>query len=184
MREGSRIASASAGAAARDRERGPELAKHRPSNDHVGVLAGAPPANGPSGCNPSAPSPWCSPWPSSSPRRRTRCSSHRMCPPRTTTTQPTHAGTLLSVDGRRPLDAALEAVLDGCQAAACGSSVAVGRSSRRRPCQCLGVHRGPGGPALEVRTAVGRRAGWPPRPGRSARTHYRAGGALEPLGEL
>ena len=63
---------------ARNGERGPELAKHRPSNDHVGVLAGAPPANGPSGCNPSAPSPWCSPWPSSSPRRRTRCSSHRM----------------------------------------------------------------------------------------------------------
>ena len=78
MLELTRIASSSAAGAARGRERGPELAQRRPSNDHVGVLAGAPPANGPSGCNPSAPSPWCSPCPSSSPRRRTRCSSHRM----------------------------------------------------------------------------------------------------------
>ena len=83
--------------------------------------------------------------------------AHTTRPPRATTTQPTHR--LLSVHGRRPLDAALEAVLDGCQAAACGSSVAAGRSSRRPLCPCLGVHRGPGRPALEVRTAVGRRAG-------------------------
>ena len=73
------------------------------------------------------------------------------------TAQPTHR--LLSVHGRRPLEAALEAVLAGCQAAACGSSVAAGRSSRRPLCPCLSVHRGPGRPALEVRTAVGRRAG-------------------------
>ena len=102
--------------------------------------------------------------------------------PRATTTQPTHR--LLSVHGRRPLDAALEAVLDGCQAAACGSSVAAGRSSRRPRCPCLGVHRGPRRPALEVRTAVGRRASCPQPPGRSARTHRRARGALEPLGKL
>ena len=70
--------------------------------------------------------------------------AHTACPPRTTTTQPTHR--LLSVDGRRPLDAALEAVLDGCQAAAPGSSVAAGRSSRRPPCPCLAVRRGPGRP--------------------------------------
>ena len=82
--------------------------------------------------------------------------AHTTRPPRATTTQPTHR--LLSVHGRRPLDAALEAVLHGCQAAACGSSVAAGRSSRRPPCPCFGVHRGPGRPALEVRTAVGRRA--------------------------
>ena len=103
-------------------------------------------------------------------------------PPRATTTQPTHR--LLSVHGRRPLDAVLEAVLDGCQAAACGSSVPAGRSSRRPLCPCLGVHRGPGRPALEVRTAVGRRASCPQPPGRSARTHRRARGALEPLGKL
>ena len=88
--------------------------------------------------------------------------AHTACPPRTTTTQPTHR--LLSVDGRRPLDAALEAVLDGCQAAALGSSVAAGRSSRRPPCPCLGARRytrrgpaRPGGP--DGPTAVGRRAG-------------------------
>ena len=83
--------------------------------------------------------------------------AHTACPPRSSTTQPDTK--LLSVDDRRPLDAALEAVLHGCQAAACGSGVAAGRSSRRPPCPCLGVHRGPGRPALEVRTAVGRRAG-------------------------
>ena len=84
--------------------------------------------------------------------------AHTACPPRTTTTQPTHR--LLSVDGRRPLDAALEAVvLDVCQAAELGCSVAALWSSRRPPCSCLGVRRGPGRPAPEVRTAVGRRAG-------------------------
>ena len=51
----------------------PRLATHRPSLDRVGVLAGARPADGPSGCNPSAPSCWCSPCPSSSPHRRNRC---------------------------------------------------------------------------------------------------------------
>ena len=76
--------------------------------------------------------------------------------PCATTTQPTHR--LLCVHGRRPSGAALEAVFDGCPAAARGSSVAAGRSSRRSPCPCLGVRRGPGRPALEVRTAVGRRA--------------------------
>ena len=82
--------------------------------------------------------------------------AHTSRPPRATTTQPTHR--LLSVDGRRPLDAALEAVLDGCQAAAPGSSVAAGRSSRRLPCPCLGLRRGLERPTPEVRTAVGRRA--------------------------
>ena len=82
--------------------------------------------------------------------------AHTACPPRTTTTQPDTR--LLSVDGRRPLDAALEAVLDGCQAAAPGSSVAAGRSSRRLPCPCLDLRRGPERPTPEVRTAVGRRA--------------------------
>ena len=56
MLEGSRIASASAGAAARDGERGPRRARHRPSTDCVGVLAGVRPADGPNGFNPSAPS--------------------------------------------------------------------------------------------------------------------------------
>ena len=73
MCERPRIASSSAGAAARDGERGPELAQRRPSLERVGVLAGARPADGPSGCNPSAPSCRCSPCPSSSPRRRNRC---------------------------------------------------------------------------------------------------------------
>ena len=73
MLEDSRIASASPGAAARDGERGPRRAGCRPSLDRVGVLAGARPADGPSGCNPSAPSCWCSPCPSSSPHRRNRC---------------------------------------------------------------------------------------------------------------
>ena len=40
--------------------------------------------------------------------------AHTSRPPRATTTQPTHR--LLSVHRRRPLDAALEAVLDGCLA--------------------------------------------------------------------
>ena len=57
----------------REQDLCPRLATHRPSLDRVGVLAGAPPANGPSGCNPSAPSCWCSPCPSSSPHRRNRC---------------------------------------------------------------------------------------------------------------
>ena len=109
--------------------------------------------------------------------------AHTSRPPRATTTQPTHR--LLSVDGRRPLDAALEAVLDVCQAAELGCSVAaLWTSSPRPPCPCLVVRRGPGRPAPEVRTAVGRRGGRPPLPGWSARTHSRAGGALESLGKL
>ena len=76
--------------------------------------------------------------------------------PCATTTQPTHR--LLCVHGRRPSGAALEAVHCGCQAAARGSSVVARRSSRRPPCPCLGVRRGPGRPAHEVRTAAGRRA--------------------------
>ena len=76
MLEGSRNASSSAAGATRDRERGPELAQRRPSLERVGVLAGARPADGPSGCNPSAPSCRCSPCPSSSPCRRNRCCSH------------------------------------------------------------------------------------------------------------
>ena len=110
--------------------------------------------------------------------------AHTACPPRTTTTQPTHR--LLSVDGRRPLDAALEAVLDVCQAAELGCSVAALWSSRRPPCACpcLGVRRCPERSAPEVRTAVDRRAGRPPLAGRSARTHGRVRGALEPLVEL
>ena len=68
-----RTASSSAAGATRGRERGPELAQRRPSLERVGVLAGARPADGPSGCNPSAPSCRCSPCPSSSPHRRSRC---------------------------------------------------------------------------------------------------------------
>ena len=68
-----RTASSSAAGTARGRERGPERAQRRPSLERVGVLAGVRPADGPSGCNPSAPSCWCSPCPSSSPHRRNRC---------------------------------------------------------------------------------------------------------------
>ena len=156
MLELTRIASSSAAGAARGRERGPQRAQRRPSLERVGVLAGARPADGPSGCNPSAPSCWCSPCPPPARLIDEPGVAHTSRPPRATTTQPTHR--LLSVDGRRPLDAALEAVLDGCQAAALGSSVAAGRSLRRPPCPCLGLRRGPGRPAHEVRTAAGRRA--------------------------
>ena len=51
----------------------PELARRRPSTDHVGVLAGARPADGPNGCSPSAPSWRRSAGRSSLLRRRIRC---------------------------------------------------------------------------------------------------------------
>ena len=163
----------------------PRRARCRPSTDCVGVLAGARKVRGERRA------------PKAQVLRHHRGGARHGPPGRpvdetggapttrallSSTAQPTHR--LLSVHGRRPLHAALEAVLDGCQAAACGSSVAAGRSSRRPPCPCFGVHRGPGRPALEVRTAVGRRASCPQPPGRSAWTHRRAGGALEPLVKL
>ena len=73
MLEDSRIASASAGAAACDGERVPRRARRRPSTDRVGVLAGARPADGPNGCSPSAPSWRRSAGRSSLLRRRIRC---------------------------------------------------------------------------------------------------------------
>ena len=82
--------------------------------------------------------------------------AHTACPPRSSITQPDTR--LHSVGGRSPSDAAVEPHFDGCQAAELGCSVAALWSSRRPPCSCLGVRRGPGRPAPEVRTAVGRRA--------------------------
>ena len=76
MLEDSRIASASAGAAACDGERGPRRAQRRPSTDRVGVLAGRGRTEGSNGSDPSAPSWRCSPCPSSQPRRRDRCYTH------------------------------------------------------------------------------------------------------------
>ena len=80
------------------------------------------------------------------------------------TPHPRHASTtqpdirLHYPSGRRPSDAALEPLFDGCQAAALGSSVAALRSSRRPPCACRCVRRCVDGAAHEVRTAAGRRA--------------------------
>ena len=88
---------------------------------------------------------------------------------------------LHSVGGRRLPDAALEPTFDGCPAAARGSSMAARRSSRRRPWCHRGVPRCPEEAALEVRTAVERRACCLPLASRSTRTHYRAEGPLEPL---
>ena len=51
----------------------PRRARHRPSTDCVGVLAGARPADGPNGCSPSAPSWRRSAGRSSLLRRRIRC---------------------------------------------------------------------------------------------------------------
>ena len=98
------------------------------------------------------------------------------------TVQPDHR--LHSMRGRRLSGAAVEAALDGCQAAARSSFVAACRSSRRPPSCCRGAAPVAGRAALEARTAASRRASWPQLPGRSARTHCRAGGALEPLDKL
>ena len=86
-----------------------------------------------------------------------------------------------SVGGRSLPDAAWEHTFDGCQAAARGSSMAARRSSRRRPWCHRRVPRCPERAALEVRTAVDRRACCPGLPGWSTRTHCRAEGPLEPL---
>ena len=85
------------------------------------------------------------------------------------------------VCGRRLSEAAFEAAFDGCHLAALGRSLAARRSSRRPPwCHRGGrLHRRRA--MFEVRTAVDRRACCPGLPGRSTRTHYRAGGPLEPL---
>ena len=85
------------------------------------------------------------------------------------------------VCGRRLSEAAFEAAFDGCHLAALGRSLAARRSSRRPPwCHRGGrLHRRRA--TFEVRTAVDRRACCPGLPGRSTRTHYRAGGPLEPL---
>ena len=87
---------------------------------------------------------------------------------------------LHSVGGRRLSGAATEPAFDGSRATVLGSSVAASRSSRRSPCACRCVHRCLDWAAHEVRTAVGRRASRPPLPGRSARTHCRAGGLWSP----
>ena len=95
------------------------------------------------------------------------------------TAQPDHR--LHSVGGRRLSDAALGPTLDSCPAAACGSSMAARRSSRRRPWCHRGVRQWPERAAFDVRTAVCRRACRSPPAGRSARTHYRAEGPSAPL---
>ena len=81
---------------------------------------------------------------------------------------------LPSVGGRSLPDAALEHTLDGCPAAARGSSMAARRSSRRHPWCRRGVRWWPGRAVLEVRTAVGRRACCSPLAGWSTGTHCRA----------
>ena len=134
----------------------PRRAQRRPSTDRVGVLAGARPADGPNGCSPSAPSWRRSAGRSSLLRRRIRYCSHTSPAPRISTTQPDIR--LHYPSGRRPSDAALEPLFDGCQAAALGSSVVALRSSRRPPCACRCVRRCVDGAAHEVRTAAGRRA--------------------------
>ena len=88
---------------------------------------------------------------------------------------------LHSVGGRKLSEATLEPTLDGCPAAASGSSMAARRSSRRRPRCHRGVHQWPERAAFDVRTAVCRRVCCPPPAGRSARTHCRAVWLLESL---
>ena len=80
--------------------------------------------------------------------------------------------------GRGLSDAAFEAAFDGCHLAALGRSLAARRSSRRPPwCHRGGrLHRRRA--TFEVRTAVDRRACCPGLPGRSTRTHCRAGWPL------
>ena len=86
------------------------------------------------------------------------------------------------VCGRRLSEAAFEAAFDGCHLAALGRSLAARRSSRRPPwCHRGGRLHRRRATFFEVRTAVDRRACCPGLPGRSTRTHYRAGGPLEPL---
>ena len=88
---------------------------------------------------------------------------------------------LPSVGGRSLPDAALEHTLDGCPAAARGSSMAARRSSRRHPWCRRGVRWWPGRAVLEVRTAVGRRACCSPLAGWSTGTHCRAEVRFGPL---
>ena len=85
------------------------------------------------------------------------------------------------VCGRRLSDAAFEAAFDGCRLAALGRSVAARRSLRRPPWCHRGGRLCRRRATVEVRTAVDRRSCCPGLPGRSPRTHYRAGGPLEPL---
>ena len=77
---------------------------------------------------------------------------------------------LHSVLGRSLPDVAFEHTFDGCQAAARGGSIAARRSSRRRPWCHRGGRLCPDRAALEVRTAVCRRACCPPLAGRTAQT--------------
>ena len=72
------------------------------------------------------------------------------------TVQPDHR--LHSMRGRRLSGAAVEAALDGCQAAARSSFVAACRSSRRPPSCCREAAPVAGRAALEARTAASRRA--------------------------
>ena len=72
------------------------------------------------------------------------------------TAQPDHR--LHSMRGRRLSGAAMEAALDGCQAAARGSVVAASRSSRRPPSCYRGAAPVAGRPMPEARTAASRRA--------------------------
>ena len=98
------------------------------------------------------------------------------------TVQPDHR--LHSMRGRRLSGAAMEAAPDGCPAAARGSVVAASRSSRRPPSCYRRAAPVAGRAALKARTAATRRTSRPQPPGRSARTHRRARGALEPVGKL
>ena len=95
------------------------------------------------------------------------------------TAQPDHR--LHSVGGRRLSDAALGPTLDSCPAAACGSSMAARRSSRRRLWCHRGVCRCPERALFEVRTAVCHRSCCSPSAGRSIRTHGRSEGPFAPL---
>ena len=91
---------------------------------------------------------------------------------------------LHSVGGRRLSGAATEPTFDASRAAVPGSSVGASRSLRRPPSCYRGAAPVAGRPMPEARTAASRRASWPQLPGRSARTHCRARGALEPLGKV
>ena len=82
------------------------------------------------------------------------------------------------VRGRRLSEAARAADFDGCRRAAQGSSMGTQGSSRRPPWCHRGGRLYRRRATFEVRTAVDRRACCPGLPGRSTRTHCRAGWPL------
>ena len=167
----------------RGQDLSPQRAGCRPSLDRVGVLAGARPADGPSGCNPSAPSCWCSPCPSSSPHRRNRCLPTPLArlaqPPRS---PPTGCCVCMAGD-HRALRWKLFFVAAKRQHAAAAWLRAGARAARRAHASvCAEARDGPrsrSGRRLVVEPADPRCLAGPPGP-----ITELCGGALEPLGEL